>query len=59
MNNYPDNVRYRGDTEDPRSPFYDPAPCEKCNMDLDDCDCCTKCDQTKADCEWDGECNEE
>ena len=56
MNNYPDNIRYPGDTSDPRSPFYEGGRCSECHEDYDDCDCCLKCGQIKEDCGCCAEC---
>lgn len=41
MDNYPDNVRYAGDTSDSRSPFYiEPPTCDECEEELtQDIDC--------------------
>lgn len=59
MDNYPDNVRYPGDTRDPRSPFYEEPGCPQCQQVLTDCDCCPKCGQTQEHCKIDGECDPE
>ena len=56
MDNYPDNIRYPGDTKDPASPFYEGGRCDQCHQDFDDCDCCLVCGQPIDDCEYDGEC---